>query len=276
VSSPRSHVAEFLQARALIVSASTVKGDSGYLWRFLAFLEAQGVTELQAIRPEHLFRYHDSLKEAVSRFGKPLSESTIYRAMIVPQLFLAWAQENGVVLLDFDAYQLEKPARKPVAVPRVDQVAMLLEAPDISTPEGLRDRLILECFYTLGIRRRECHGLSIEDLDLGAATVKIAGKGRRERLLPLSPRLVELLTRYLWDARLKLRPHPGRDGALDLGADGAATRVLVSSSPGGRLMLPAGTEDPSASLAARVRDPSPGSRRRPRCYSNFAWPSSGQ
>ena len=206
--SPREIATDFLKARALVVSAATVRGDDWYLTRFFQFLRALDVNEVQAVREEHLDRYHQSLKEAVNRFGRPVSASYVYRAMMVPKIFLVWAHEAGLMLLDFSAYRLERPTKKVVVVPSVDQVALLLEAPDADTPEGLRDRLILEFFYTLGVRRRECHSLSISNLDLGAATVLVAGKGYRERLLPLSPRLVELLTRYLWNARLKLRPHP--------------------------------------------------------------------
>ena len=83
-----------------------------------------------------------------------------------------------------------------------------MEAPDASCPEGFRDRLILECFYTLGLRRKECHRLDLADLELGAGTLKVMGKGSRERLLPLSPRLVELFKAYLRDGRPALRPSP--------------------------------------------------------------------
>lgn len=206
--SPREIATDFLKARALVVSAATVRGDDWYLSRFFEFLRGLGVTEVQAVREEHLDHYHAGLKKAVNRFGRPVSAYYIYRSVMVPKIFLVWAREAGFVLLDFSGYRLEKPAKKPVKVPNVEQVSRLLEAPDAGTPEGLRDALILEFFYTLGVRRRECHGLNVGDLDLRAETVLVAGKRYRERLLPLSPRLVELLTRYLWNARLKLRPHP--------------------------------------------------------------------
>ena len=213
MSSPGSHLEKFLQARALVVSAATVKGDGWYLRRFFEFLDAQDVSELGAVNETHLARYHEGLKTAENRFGKPVSEGYIYRAVMLPKLWMSWAKEAGLVLSDLSSYRLERPTRKRVTVPGVEQVARLLEAPDIATPEGLRDRLILEFFYTLGLRRRECQRLDITDLDLGAGTVLVAGKGHRERLLPLSPRLVELLIRYLWNGRLKLRPHPD-EGAL--------------------------------------------------------------
>ena len=195
-------------SRALYVSVATVNGDDWYLSRFLAFLEAQGVVEVQAIREDHLSRYQHSLNEAMNRFGRPVSKSYVYRAVMVAKMFFVWAKDAGFILLDFSSFRLEKPTRKPVVVPGIDHVALLLEAPNVETPEGLRDRLIFEFFYTLGLRRRECHGLDIGHLNFEAGTVVVAGKGQRERLLPLSPRLVELLKRYLREARLKLRPHP--------------------------------------------------------------------
>ena len=175
MSSPRSLVEEFLLGRALYVSAATVKGDDWYLSRFFGFLEAQGVVEVQAIREDHLSRYQHSLNEAMNRFGRPVSKSYVYRAVMVAKMFLVWAKDAGFVLLDFSSFRLEKPTRKPVVVPGMDQVALLLEAPNVETPEGLRDRLIFEFFYTLGLRRRECHGLDIEHLNFEAGTVVVAG-----------------------------------------------------------------------------------------------------
>lgn len=197
----------FLAERALQVAANTVQGDEFYLKRFFEFAKGLGVDEVQAVRPEHLASFYFELKSSVNRRGKPFSAGFLKRSIIVPKLFLAWAQQAGFVLLDFGAFPTEKVPRKLVTVPSVEQVELLLEAPDLTTPEGLRDRLLFECFYTLGLRRRECHDLNVEHLDLGAGTVLVAGKGSRERLLPLSPRLVELILRYLRDARPQLRPH---------------------------------------------------------------------
>lgn len=197
----------FLAERALQVSARTVQGDESYLRRFLEFSEELGVDEVRDIDKEHLTRYSLRLRSSPGRRGQPLSGSFLKRAVLVPKLFLSWAREAGYVLLDFSELPLPRESRKLVAVPSVEQVNMLMEAPDLSRPEGLRDRLILECFYTLGLRRQECHRLNVEHLDLGAGTVLVAGKGARERLLPLSPRLTELFKLYLRNARPRLRPH---------------------------------------------------------------------
>lgn len=206
--STRSLIEIFLAERALRVSARTVRGDEYYLKRFFEFVQKFGVDDVRAICPEHLASFYFELKSSLSRRGKPLSESFVKRSVEVPKLFFVWARQAGFVLLDFGAFPTQRVPRKLVTVPSVEQVERLLEAPDLTTSDGLRDRLIFELFYTLGLRRQECHRLDIEHLDLGAGTVLVAGKGSRERLLPLSPRLVEFFKRYLREARPRLRPCP--------------------------------------------------------------------
>ena len=62
----------------------------------------------------------------------------------------------------------------------------LLEMPDRATPLGRRDQAILELFYASGLRLSELVGLDLEDLNLKARMVRVLGKGRKERLVPLN------------------------------------------------------------------------------------------
>jgi len=63
--------------------------------------------------------------------------------------------------------------------------------------EGIRDRTLLETFYFTGIRRAELMGIKEEDIDFGMHTLKVLGKRKKERLIPLSPVLEELLKTYI-------------------------------------------------------------------------------
>ena len=76
-------------------------------------------------------------------------------------------------------------------------VRRMMELPDTSTPNGLRDRAILELLYGTGIRVGELTGLVAGGLDLGGSTVKVLGKGSKDRILPLGGKAREALTRYL-------------------------------------------------------------------------------
>ncbi len=81
----------------------------------------------------------------------------------------------------------------------VDEKAMehLLDLPDISTVEGCRDSAILELFYSTGIRLSELLGLEMQDLDPHNRTVKVFGKGSKQRIVPVGDKALTALNRYL-------------------------------------------------------------------------------
>lgn len=69
------------------------------------------------------------------------------------------------------------------------------------TPEGHRDRTILELFYATGIRQSELRSLTLESLDSDRMTLKVLGKRNKERIIPLGPHIVQLLTLFIKDFR---------------------------------------------------------------------------
>lgn len=81
------------------------------------------------------------------------------------------------------------------------QVAALLAAPDTGTPEGLRDRAMLELMYATGLRVSELVDLPAQALNLRQGALRVTGKGSRERLLPLGEESQHWLERYLAEAR---------------------------------------------------------------------------
>ncbi len=101
---------------------------------------------------------------------------------------------------------LEAP-RLPVRLPRVlseAEMAALLEAPDPATPLGQRDAALLEVLYATGMRVSELVSLTLQQVDLGRGVVRVLGKGRKERLVPLSPPAVAKLGRYLNGGRRQI------------------------------------------------------------------------
>ena len=74
---------------------------------------------------------------------------------------------------------------------------LLADWPEDGTFEPLRDRLLVELLYSTGIRRAELIGLKVEDLDLEQQSLKVLGKRKKERIIPLLPHLVEHFRRYL-------------------------------------------------------------------------------
>ena len=108
---------------------------------------------------------------------------------------------------------LESP-RLPRRLPRtlsIEDAAALVESPDLSAPEGLRDRAMLELLYASGLRASECLALRLEDLNIAAGYVTATGKGNRQRLVPVGAQALKWVERYATTSRPALvkRGDPG-------------------------------------------------------------------
>ncbi|MFH1848017.1 MAG: tyrosine recombinase XerC [Candidatus Omnitrophota bacterium] len=88
-----------------------------------------------------------------------------------------------------------------------DEIDKLLGAPDISQPGGLRDRAILETLYSAGLRISELVGMNIENIDFIGGVIKVMGKGKKERLLPVGDRALRCIRDYLQKRNLKEGSH---------------------------------------------------------------------
>ena len=96
----------------------------------------------------------------------------------------------------------------------------VLSQPDTSDPLGVRDRAILETFYSTGMRRIEVVNLGLLDLDLGRATLMVRqGKGKKDRMVPVGDRASAWIEKYRADVRPELVVEPD-EGGLFLTADG--------------------------------------------------------
>src|SRR6185369_15920654 len=79
----------------------------------------------------------------------------------------------------------------------IDQATTLMETPDDDQKYALRDRAILELFYSSGLRVSELTGLNVGELDLAAGMARVTGKGGKERIVPVGSRALEALQKYL-------------------------------------------------------------------------------
>jgi integrase/recombinase XerC len=119
----------------------------------------------------------------------------------------------------------KRPRKLPDVLPE-DEVAALVEAPAGAVPIELRDRAILELLYASGLRVSELAALDLEDLDLGEGLVRVLGKRRKERVVPVGSVAREALRRWLASGR----------GALARGSAGGSARgALFLNHRGGRL-----------------------------------------
>jgi integrase/recombinase XerC len=125
------------------------------------------------------------------------SKSTVARKLASLRSFYKYLVRKGVV--NASPVAVIRTPRQDKKLPScltVEQIRDLLNAPDQSTLGGLRDRAILETIYSAGLRISELVGLNVEDLDEFNEALRVRGKGRKERLVPLGSHAVEAIYRY--------------------------------------------------------------------------------
>jgi integrase/recombinase XerD len=125
---------------------------------------------------------------------------------------------------------LESPriGRKLPEILTDDEINSLIEAIDDTKPEGLRNKAILETLYSCGLRVSELVDLRLSNLHFEQEFLKIAGKGERERLVPISKRAIEDIKKYLNNSRKKLAIEKGFENIVFLNRRGKKlSRVMI-------------------------------------------------
>jgi len=126
------------------------------------------------------------------------AKSTIARRLACLRSFLRFCRREK--LIDGDpALGLRTPrgGKKLPHFLSAEQATTLVEAPSSTTPAGLRDRAILEVFYSSGIRVAELVGLDVSDWDRDASILRVLGKGRKERIAPIGRHAEKALRDWL-------------------------------------------------------------------------------
>lgn len=124
------------------------------------------------------------------------------RRLTVLRRYFHWALRERRISAD-PTVRLEA-ARQPLRVPKTlsqAQVEALLNAPDVGTPLGLRDRTMLELMYASGLRVSELVGLKTLHVGMNEGVLRVMGKGSKERLVPFGQVAQDWLVRYLAEAR---------------------------------------------------------------------------
>ncbi len=147
-----------------------------------------------------------------------LSPRSLAAATVALRQFFAWNLETGAISVDpMEDVEIPRFTRRLPVVLSEDDVGSILEAPSPDSPRGLRDRAILELLYGSGLRISEVLGLDVPDVNLAQNFVLARGKGRKERVVPISDPCREAVMTYLRDGRplLMLRKRPATRGRRD-------------------------------------------------------------
>ena len=131
------------------------------------------------------------------------SRASVARKLSALRTFVRFMRREGWI--DTDPSALAQAPRREHKVPAhlsIDEMTTLLEAPDVSTPLGRRDRAMLELFYASGLRLSELVGLDMEDVNLPSRIVRVAGKGGKERIVPFNTSAEKALRSWYADRAL--------------------------------------------------------------------------
>lgn len=172
---------------------------------FTAFLEERDIRRFQDVTRRTLDQFRLWLID--QGYSASIQESTPRAA----QLLFRFLAARGDLFEDPAAHlKIPKAPLNLGTVLSVNEMRRLLSAPDVTTPQGLSDRAMLEVLYSTAMRRGELIGLKVFDVDLDRATVRVCGKNRKERLLPLGKQAAHYLRLYLTEARPTLQPRLAR------------------------------------------------------------------
>ena len=193
------------------------------LRRYLEFLAKRDITEPGQVEEATIRSFVASLSAATYGEGedeRPYRASSVARTLSSVRSFHRFMVRDGVADRD-PAGGVSQP-KLPRSLPRpltVEEVTRLLEAPDPATPVGIRDRAILELLYGAGLRISELVGLDVDDVDLDPGSVRVLGKGGKEREVPLGRYGREAVEAYVTRTRPEFASAKSR-GALFLNQRG--------------------------------------------------------
>jgi tyrosine recombinase XerC len=188
-------------------SPNTITSYETDLTELLVFLQSEGITNVRDIHKETLRAFLGSLLD------KGFSNRSAARKIATLRSFFKYlrrqklADGNPALVLITPRIGKHLPTflDEPTA-------AVLMDAPDKTSANGKRDAAILELFYSTGIRLSELIGLNINDMQPKERVIKVFGKGRKQRILPVGERALNAIEEYL-KTRADLR---GKISSVDL------------------------------------------------------------
>jgi integrase/recombinase XerD len=209
------------------LAANTLSSYRRDLRRYLAHLAGRDVETPDAVGEADVSSFLVALREGDEEHP-PLAANSAARAVVAVRGFHRFLLREGLVTVD--AARGVRPPSPPKRLPKAISVqeveALLAAAGADETPRALRDRALLELLYGCGARISEAVGLDVDDLDVdpaGSGTVRLLGKGSKERVVPVGSYARDAASAYL------VRGRPA------LAASGSGSPALFLNARGGRL-----------------------------------------
>ena len=207
--------------RATRYAENSVKGAHSDIEQFFKFLKEDNIVRIADVTTELLNRYSLALHNAAARKeGNYVNLGNAAHLLAGLKRFFRWAAQSMIILVD-PAESLERPKLAqslPRGILTQKEARRLLDAPDLQSPVGYRDKALLEVIYSTGIRSGELLMLKVGDFDAKQRTLFVRqGKGNKDRVLPLPALSAGYLAEYVMKIRPKFakrRAGRGDDGTM--------------------------------------------------------------
>jgi integrase/recombinase XerC len=192
---------EFLRYLTLNRNASphTVRGYDADVRQFVAFLAGERGWPVTALGPAEFDV--DAVRGYLAMlYRERRSRASAARKLAALRAFGRYLRREDVT--ETEPAALVSTPKRVETIPAhlsEDEMARLLEMPDLGSPLGCRDRAMLELFYASGLRLSELVGLNVDDVNLSRRMVRVLGKGRKQRLVPFNTSTESAMRRYLRD-----------------------------------------------------------------------------
>jgi len=200
-------VAEYLEElRRRGRAASTITGHRSLLNEFKKYLLQSGARDIDDLDRDILQRYIMQLVESLVAVGEKKRRKSSYvraRLLKLRQFFQYRNERDEIADNPCDRAALPRPGLRlsGETLGREDMIR-LLNAPDLSTPGGIRDQAILELVYSSGLRRVEMSALKVGDVDLARGMLLLrSARAEQERLIPFTRAAGKAVERYLREVR---------------------------------------------------------------------------
>lgn len=187
----------------------TLWGTERYIRDFIHWCDSRQLRKVDAIGSQDMQAYLLHLHTYRTRLGRPLAWNSKESKLISVRSFFRWLFVSGRLASNpaANVKLTQRPWTSPRAVPSCEDIDKILAGPDTATPIGLRDRAMLELFFSAGLRRAELAALHVGDIDFEGKTVHVRnGKGGKHRVVPVADKALRWVQRYLDEVRGRTSP----------------------------------------------------------------------
>ncbi|MDH5648556.1 MAG: site-specific tyrosine recombinase XerC [Gammaproteobacteria bacterium] len=202
------YLKQFLEWSAAMNYSSDTRRKREYsICKFIRWCDPRGLDRPHDITSAVLERYRKYLYYYRKPDGEPLSFSTQHSHLAPLKAFFKWlAKENHILFNPASEFELPKvPKHLPKYILTYEEIESILQHTQVYGDIGIRDRAMIETFYSTGIRRKELAAIKLHDIDLVRGTLVVfEGKGQRDRVIPVGDRACAWIRKYLNEVRPSL------------------------------------------------------------------------